>query len=154
MKNSWSFLLEQGKDYIGVGGGCLILNEKEEVLLMKRAGAVRNEAGYWSKPGGAIEFGEKAEEAMIREIKEELGVQIKIIGILPPTDHIITEGKDKQHWLALNFLAKIIAGQPKNLEPHKCDRIAWFPLDRLPKKITQTTKEPVENYLAGKFIGV
>jgi len=56
--------MQKGKDYIGVGGGCLILNDKNEVLLIRRAGEVRNEAGYWSKPGGGVKFGETAEEAM------------------------------------------------------------------------------------------
>ena len=162
--------LREGKDYIGVGGGCLILNDKDEILLIKRAGEVRNEAGYWSKPGGGIKFGEKAEEAMVREMKEELGIEVKITGLLPHTDHIIktpqnfsqaqnfdplyTGGGKMEHWLALNFVAEIVSGEPKNMEPNKCDEVAWFPLDKLPKKITQTTKEPVENYLVGKWIKI
>jgi mutator protein MutT len=145
---------KKGKDYIGVGGGCLILNDKEEILLMRRAGEVRNEAGWWSKPGGGVKFGEKAEDAMVREMKEELGIEVRIIGCLPATNHIITKesNAENQHWLALNFIAEIVSGVPTNLEPHKCDKIGWFPLDKLPEKITQTTKEPVEDYLNGRFI--
>ena len=139
-----------GEDCVGVGGGCLILNERNEVLLMKRAGKVRNESGWWSKPGGGIDFGEKAEEAMKREMKEELGVEIKIIGYLPHTDHFTKDRK--QHWVAINFVAKIVSGVPKNMESHKCDEIAWFPLDKLPKKTTAPTTESVENYLQGKWI--
>jgi len=146
--------MQKGKDYTGVGGGCLILNDKNEVLLIRRAGEVRNEAGYWSKPGGGVKFGETAEEAMRREMKEELDIEIEITGYLPHTDHIITNktNKEYQHWLALNFIAKIINGEPKNMEPHKCDKIDWFPMDKLPEKITQTTKEPIENYSAGRYI--
>lgn len=167
----------KGKDYIGVGGGCLILNDKKEVLLIRRAGEVRNEAGWWSKPGGSVKFGEKVEEAMIREMKEELDINVKITGYLPHTDHIIKCGKGLdlrrdvanakgrerpnlgeyddskiEHWVAFNLVAKIISGTPKNMEPHKCDKIGWFVMDNLPEKITQTTKEPVENYLAGRYI--
>ena len=145
--------MKKGRDYIGVGGGCLILNDQNEVLLIRRAGEVRNEAGWWSKPGGGVKFGEKVEEAMIREMKEELGIEVEIVGWLPHTDHIIRNEQDKsQHWIALNFVAKIVKGEPKNMEPHKCDKVAWFPLNKLPEKITQTTKEPVENYLKGKYI--
>ncbi len=160
--------MQKGKNYIGVGGGCLILNDKEEVLLIRRAGEVRNEAGWWSKPGGGVKFGEKAEDAMVKEMKEELDIDVKIVGLLPHTDHIIkmrslsakdsatvdTEGGSIEHWVALNFVAKIISGQPKNMEPHKCDKIGWFPMNKLPEKITQTTEEPVENYLAGRYIKV
>ncbi len=57
---------KSGKDYIGVGGGILIFNKKGEVLLMKRSKNSKNEAGWWSKPGGAVDFNEKAIDAMGR----------------------------------------------------------------------------------------
>ncbi len=140
----------QGKDYIGVGGGVLILNDKREVLLIKRGREVRNEVGWWSKPGGGVKFGEIAIEAMKREIKEELDIEIKITGYLPHTDHIIKS--EKQHWVAFNFIAHIVKGKPRNMELHKCDDIKWFALNKLPQKITQTTKEPIVDYIAGKYI--
>jgi ADP-ribose pyrophosphatase YjhB (NUDIX family) len=143
--------MKPGKDYIGVGGGVLILDDQDRFLLMKRGGEVRNEHGWWSKPGGKIDFGETSVDAMIREIKEEVDVEIEIFGMLPHTDHII-EGDD-QHWLAVNYLARIKSGKPKIMEPHKCDELKWFGVeDELPNKITQTTREPVEYYLEGKYI--
>ena len=111
--------LKSGKDYIGVGGGVLIFNKKREVLLAKRGKNVRNQAGWWSKPGGGIEVGEKAIDAMKREIKEEHGIDIKIWGYLPHTDHIIK--KENQHWLSVNYLADLKKGEPKIMEPEKCD---------------------------------
>ncbi len=139
-----------GRDYIGVGGGVLILNKKKEVLLMKRGKNAKNEAGWWSKPGGTVEYAEKVIMAMKREIKEEIGIEIDIWGSLPHTDHIIK--KEGQHWVAFNYLASVKKGEVKNLEPHKCDEIKWFALDNLPKKITQTTREPIKNYLEKKYI--
>src|SRR5665647_1867676 len=103
--------LKSGKDYIGVGGGVLIFNKKGEVFLAKRGINVRNQAGWWSKPGGGIEVGEKAISAMKREIKEEHGIDIKIWGHLPHTDHIIK--KENQHWLSVNYLADLKKGEPK-----------------------------------------
>lgn len=138
-----------GKDYIGVGGGVLIFNKKGEVLLMRRYNT-RNEAGWWCKPGGGIDYGEKAIPAMKREIKEEVGVGIDIWGILPNTDQILK--KEKQHWLAVNYIADIKKGEPKIMEPEKCDKLEWFDINQLPKKLTKTTKEPVKNYLAGRYI--
>ncbi len=142
--------LIKGRDYIGVGGGCLIFNDKNEILLIHRAGKVRNEAGWWSKPGGGVDFGEKVEDAMIREMKEELDIKVRITGCLPHTDHFT---KDKnQHWVALNFVAEIISGTPKNMELEKCDEVKWFSLDNLPKKISQTTTESIENYMSNRWI--
>jgi len=142
--------LLQGKDYIGVGGGVLIVNDDGDVLLMKRGRDVRNESGWWSKPGGGVKFGETAIEAMKREMKEELDIEIEITGYLPHTDHIIES--ENQHWASFNFIAYITKGEPKNMEPEKCDAIKWFALDKLPKKITQTTSEPIENYINKKYI--
>lgn len=52
-----------GKDYIGVGVGAFILNEKNELLLQKRA--VPAEEGCWCIPGGRLEMFEKLENAVI-----------------------------------------------------------------------------------------
>jgi mutator protein MutT len=142
--------MESGKDYIGVGGGVLIFNKKGEVLLLKRGRKSKNEAGWWCKPGGTVDYGEKAAKAMEREIKEEVGLKIRIWGLLPHTDHVL--GKERQHWLAINFLADLVSGTPKIMEPGKCEKIKWFNIKKLPKKTTKTTKEPVRNFLAGKYI--
>jgi ADP-ribose pyrophosphatase YjhB (NUDIX family) len=142
--------LKPGKDYIGVGGGVLIFNKKGEVLLKKRSKKSRNEIGKWEKPGGGIDFGECSIKAMRREIKEETDIDINIWGLLPHTDHILK--KEKQHWLALNYLAKIKSGIAKNTEPDKCDELKWFLLDKLPKKLANPTKESIKNYLKGKYI--
>ena len=139
-----------GKNYIGVGGGVLIFNKKREIFLAKRGKNVTNQSGWWSKPGGGIEYGEKVIDSMKREIKEEAGINIDIWGYLPHVDHIIR--KDKQHWVAFNYLGKIKSGTPKIMEPEKCDGIGWFSLNKLPKKVQQTTRESVKNYLAGKYI--
>lgn len=140
----------EGKDFIGVGGGVIIMDSADRILLIKRGAEVRNEPGFWSKPGGTVDYGEKVVEAMRREIKEELDIDIEIIGQLPHTDHIISSAQ--QHWIALNFIARITSGEPKNMEPHKCDEIAWFALDELPEKITQTTREPIAHYMSGQYI--
>ena len=142
--------LKPGKDYIGVGGGVLIFNQKKEILLLKRTDKTRNEAGYWEKPGGMVDYNEKAIIAMKREIKEEVNLNIDIWGYLPHTDHILK--KDGQHWVAFNYLASIKSGKIKNMEPHKHDEMEWFALDKLPKKISQTTIESIKNYKENKYI--
>lgn len=142
--------LKPGKDYVWVGGGVLIFNENGEALLMRRGKRSKNEAGWWSKPGGTIDYGETAVGAMEREIKEEVDIEIEIWGLLPHTDHLI-EGED-QHWLSINFLADLKSGAPKIMEPEKCEEIGWFRLDQLPEKLTKTTREPIKYYLEGKYI--
>ena len=137
--------MKPGVDYIGVGCGALIINENNETLLVKRGFNSKNQVGVWSKPGGAVEFEEKVEDAVIREIKEELGVDIELIKFLGFTNHIIKS--ENQHWTSFNYLAKIVKGEPQILEPDKIEEIKWFSFDDLPENLSQTTSEPIQEYL-------
>ena len=141
---------QAGKDFIGVGGGVLILNKKGETFLLKRGINSKNEAGYWNKPGGAVEYGETLMQAMKREVKEEVGVEVEIFGYLQHSDHIIE--KEGQHWMGFNLIGRIKSGEPKNMEPEKFDDARWFNLRKLPKKLSPPTREAIKNYLAVKYI--
>ncbi len=139
-------LLEQtnfikGKDYIGVGVGAVIF-ERNQILLLKRL--KEPEVGYWSIPGGAIEFGETIEEAVKRELQEELAAEVDIVTLLGVTNHILPE--EKLHWVSPVFLVKIIAGIPKNVEADKHSDLCWFKLENLPNNVTLTTKTAI-NFL-------
>ena len=137
--------MKPGVDYIGVGCGALIVNDKNEVLLVKRGIKSKNEAGVWSKPGGAVEFGEQVENAVKREIKEELDIEIELTKFLGFTNHIIKS--ENQHWVTFNYLARIIKGELKIMEPEKIAEVKWFSLNNLPANLSQTTSEPIEQNL-------
>lgn len=132
----------QGKDYIGVGCGAFIINDKGELLLQLRNKAPEKE--YWSIPGGRVELFETFEEAVKREVKEETGVEVEIISLLGICDHIIKN--EERHWVSPSYLCKIVEGEPQILEPTKHLDIKWFSLDKLPEKITITTKDAIRNY--------
>lgn len=132
----------QGKDYIGVGCGAFILNDKGELLLQLRNKAPEKE--YWSIPGGRVELFETFEEAVKREVKEETGAEVEVIRLLGICNHIIkNEGR---HWASPSFLCKIIKGEPQIMEPTKHLDMKWFSLDDLPEKITITTKDAIKHY--------
>ncbi len=137
--------MRPGVDFIGVGCGALIVNDKGETLLLKRGPKSKNEAGFWSKPGGTVEFGEAPEDAITREIKEELDIDIELFRPLKFTDHRIPS--ERQHWIALNYAARIVRGEPKVMEPEKIAEVRWFPLTKPPTPLTQTTSECIEGYL-------
>ena len=56
----------------------ILENEKGEILLVKRK--IPPKEGFWDLPGGFVEVGESAEEAIVREVKEELGISEKKFG--------------------------------------------------------------------------
>ena len=66
-----------GKDKIILNFTCGILSQSGKILLQKRA-----DKGTWGLPGGAIELGESAVEALVREFYEETGVKVIVKKLL------------------------------------------------------------------------
>lgn len=123
--------MKRGIDYIGVGVGAAIFNDEGRLFITKRGKKAKNESGTWEIPGGSVEFGETFEEAIKREIKEELGIEIEILELLGICDHIIPQ--EKQHWVSPTYICRITKGKPKILEPEKCEEIGWFTLSEAEK---------------------
>lgn len=99
------------------------------VLLTKRN--IYPFSGFWVLPGGHVEYGEKVEDAIKREMKEELGVPVKIKKLLgvysgPKRD-------PRYHSVAVAYLLEI--GQGKISLNHESREYKYFPLKDLPRKI-------------------
>lgn len=116
--------------------GGIILKENK-VLLMKRQNTSLY-SQYWSNPGGKIELGESLEECTIRELKEELGVDVVIVRKL-------SEFNDYRNnalfGVYTGFLVKVIKGIPSIIEPEKTSAMDYFSFDNLPKPITPYTMQ-------------
>ena len=137
--------MKPGKDFIGVGVGALIFNGNNEFLMLLRSENCKNEAGKWMIPGGAVDFNEKLEDTVKREIKEELGIDIEVIKLIAAVNHILPE--EGQHWVAPTFKCKIVSGEPKILEPHKHAEMKWFSLDNLPENLSIATQLVLKGYM-------
>lgn len=123
--------MKRGIDYIGVGVGAAIFNNKGQLFITLRGKEAKNERGKWEIPGGSVEFGETFEQAIKREIKEEHGVDIQILELLGICDHIIPD--EHQHWVSPTYICKIVKGKPKILEPNKCEQFEWFSINEAEK---------------------
>ena len=121
----------------GVGCGAAILSERR-ILLVKRRKAP--EAGHWNLPGGKVDFLERVEDAVRREIREEIGVEIAIERPLSLCEMI---GLDGQHWVSPVYLARLAAGEPTNREPDKLEAVAWFALDAPPQPLALAAREAI-----------
>ncbi|WP_411735957.1 GNAT family N-acetyltransferase [Paenibacillus sp. M2] len=115
-----------------IGVGAVILNERGEVLL-----AWRNrqpEQHTWSIPGGKVDPYETLETAVIREIKEEVDLDIAIDSLLCTAETIQPE--QKEHWISVLYSTKVIGGHARNLEEGGAiGEIGWFPLNDLPSPL-------------------
>jgi mutator protein MutT len=134
--------MKPGKDFTGVGVGAFILNDNNELFLLLRAKDSRVEPGTWMIPGGRVDFMEKMEDTVKREIKEEIGVDLDVVEPVKTNDHILPE----QHWVTTTFLCKIRSGEPKIMEPHKHDDLGWFPLDKMPENLSIATQNSIKAY--------
>lgn len=92
-------------------------------LLAARRSAPAPHAGGWEFPGGKVEPDEDPVSALHREIREELGVEIRLGSQVPAGD-----GGDwpvTPPWRMRLWLAEIVAGEPAPLEDH--DELRWLP---------------------------
>ena len=137
--------MKKGIDFIGVGCGALIVNDKNQVLLIKRSDKCQGGMNHmWSRPGGAVDFGEPVKQAIRREVKEELGIEIELFGSKFTEDDIRIEDGIKKHWVGISYFARIINGSPKIMEPEKHEKVEWFDLDNLPENLVGYTKAHIE----------
>jgi 8-oxo-dGTP diphosphatase len=86
----------------------------DDVLLVRRAKPPR--AGEWSLPGGRIEWGERAVDAALRELREETGVEAEITGLIDVVDGVFTSrasGECWAHYVLVDFAARWLAGEPR-----------------------------------------
>ena len=83
------------------------------VLLQQRAPG-RAMAGLWEFPGGKVEAGEKPEAALVRELREELGIEVEEGGVTPAT--FATGEVEGRRLLLLLYLCRQWKGEPEALD--------------------------------------
>lgn len=141
--------MKAGSDYIGVGVGALIFNKQGQIFMGKRGPKARNEHGKWEIPGGAVEYGEKVKDALVREVFEEYGLRVKVIRLFQICDHIIPD--EKQHWISPTYICEVISGEPCINEPEKCTEFGWYtPEEALNLPLSLVTKHDIESILNEK----
>lgn len=137
--------MKKGVDYIGVAVGAMVFNQAGQVLLAYRGPKAKNETGKWEFPGGGVEMFESLEKAIHREIREEFGIEVKIVEMLDVVDHILKE--ENQHWIGIAYIAEHISGELQLKEPEKIDEAKWVNLTDLDQySLTKTTQSNLIAY--------
>lgn len=131
-------------DQIGVGTHIIIPNSKGEILLGKRKKKLGH--GEWELPGGHVEFRETFEDNLVRECKEELGIDVEVGDLVSVSPNLKYE-----HHIVFTFLAKSFIGEPKLMEPDKHYVWKWFSLNNLPEPLFIYTRFAIDNYLSKKI---
>ena len=126
---------------IQVGTRAVIFNEDNELLVEHR---LRPEEDYYYLPGGGVWFHEKIEDCLVREVKEETGLDVRTERLLWVRDFV--EGSPVLHGIEMFFLVTITGGKftTENLhdtEPiessfmkiEELERILFYPTSFIPK---------------------
>lgn len=104
--------------------------------------------GNYSLPAGHMDKGETFTDCIIREAKEEIGVELLSQDL--KVAHLMhrfsgSDWGDLGYRIDLFFIAEKWQGKIENKEPDKCDDLQWFDLDNLPKNIIPYIKVALEN---------
>lgn len=125
----------------------MILINDNKILLQKRKGS-KLWPGYYALPAGHIDEGETQYDALVREAKEELGIEINLDDII--SSYVVLrrnffkiDGKILEPYIDYYFEIKQYNGIPKIIEEDKCDELIWADVNNLP--------EPFINY-EGAFL--
>lgn len=126
----------------------LFLVKQGKILLLRRFNT-GFEDGNYSVPAGHLDGKETAMQATIREAKEEAGIEIK------PEDmeavHVMNRLSGGVERIDFFFKAEKCTGEPRNTEPHKCDGLGWFEIEKLPENMVPYVRQAIICMHKGDF---
>jgi 8-oxo-dGTP diphosphatase len=121
--------------YVGVG--CIVVRDGKLLL-------VRNKAGFWSTPGGHLDFGESPDACAARETFEETGITVSNIQFVAITNDVLADvGK---HYLTVWMRGEVDSVSPQIGDTSEIKELGWFAPDALPSPLHLY----FENLLAGR----
>lgn len=125
-----------------VGVGVLILKDGK-ILLGKRKGKYGE--GMWCPPSGHLEFREDIFDCARRETLEEAGIQVTNLRIGPFTND--NNLPYEKHYITLFVIADYKTGDPRVMEPDKCEEWDWFEWSDLPRPLFYA----MQNFVNGGY---
>ena len=115
-------------------------NKKTNILLHRRQNTGYQD-GKWDMAGsGHVDEGETARMALIRECKEELGIDVNIEDL--SFIHLSHRFSGRTYY-DIYFIVNKYSGEPIIMEPDKCSELQWFDLDSLPEDMIDCRKQVI-----------
>ncbi len=123
---------------------CLILEHNEQILFLEQTA---QNGGHFTLPGGKVDSEEFAMEALVRECREEIGIDIQEDNL--QLAHVLHTHKIKKSLLTLYFKATKWHGIIETNELKKFRHTVWHPLYDLPNTVSETHRMVLERYRQG-----
>ena len=130
-----------------IGLGVIVIKENK-ILLGKRKNA--HGEGTWSFPGGHLEMWEELWQCAEREVSEETGLVVNVYESDCNFSYATTNdlfNEEDEHYITLFVRANYIDGEPKVMEPNKCECWRWFEWNKLPKNLFL----PIQNLIKENY---
>lgn len=124
-----------------------ILIKDNKILLQKRQNTGYKDGYYDMAASGHVEADESMSEALKREVKEEIGIDVKMLRFATMMHKYDQDSKRTYH--NGYFVIDDYQGQIEIKEPHKCSELRWFDLNSLPELLIDDRKVAVNDYLKG-----
>lgn len=108
-----------------------IIVQAERILLVRRSNPPLQ--GEWSIPGGLVETGETTKEAIVREVREETGLEIEVVRLAEVFERILRdrESRVQYHFVLIDYLCQVIAGEA--CAASDVSEVRWVKTDQLEK---------------------
>lgn len=134
---------------LNFAAGCVVTGEG--VLLQRRG-----DDGAWGFPGGAIELGESAGEAAVREVAEETGLRVAVdamLGVYTKYRHRYPNG-DVVQPITVFFRCSVVGRQPggQNAESRQPEslELRYFPLSHVPRLMNRQHQDALSDLRLGR----
>ncbi len=133
-----------------VGSICIILNDKNEVLLQQRTYPY----GVWGLPGGLMELGESTEDCARREVFEETGLTLGELQLLNvssgPQSYVVAQNGDEYYAVTMIYVTNDIIQGTASVHDDESLNIQYYPLNNLPEKMVGSHRKAINDFLARK----
>jgi 8-oxo-dGTP diphosphatase len=126
-------------------GIAVIIFRNNKILLGKRKGS--HGEGEYSSPGGHLEYMESIEECAKREVLEETGMEIENIKFLRLMN---LKDYNPKHYIDIAVTCDWKSGEPKVMEPEKCEAWGWYSIDEIPTQLFKSFPSIIEALKTGK----
>jgi len=94
---------------VGVGG--VVIREGRALLVRRGSEPLK---GEWSIPGGTLELGETIREGVERELREETGLEVRVLELIEVFERIFPgDGRPRYHFVILDYLCEAPEGTPR-----------------------------------------